>query len=145
MLTLTRSFASVTLLEGDSVIISCTPNIIEAVLFWSYNGTNLTRNTEGIMFTPTGLNHNLEIVNPSAGDSGLYACHSTIEDQPVNETIRVKVVAGNNNAYLLCPHTCTFISTCSYRCAWTQMSMYTQTNMIYVCLFDVAVLFSSLL
>ncbi|XP_065910282.1 uncharacterized protein [Dysidea avara] len=99
LLTLTRSFASVTLLEGDSVIISCTPNIIEAVLFWSYNGTNLTRNTEGIMFTPTGLNHNLEIVNPSAGDSGLYACHSTIEDQPVNETIRVKVVAACRNDF----------------------------------------------
>ena len=95
VLTLTRSFTSVTLLEGDSVTISCTPNIVEAVLFWSYNGTNLTLTTEGIMFTPKGLNHNLIIVNPTAGDSGQYACHSTIEDQPVVETISIFVVAGN--------------------------------------------------
>jgi len=95
VLTLTRSFTSVTLLEGDSVTISCTPNIVEAVLFWSYNGINLTLTTEGIEFTPTGLNHNLILFNPTAADTGQYACHSTIEDQPVTETISVRVVAGN--------------------------------------------------
>jgi len=63
-------------------------------LFWSYNGTNLSLTTEGIMFTPIGLNHNLIIVNPIADNSGEYGCHSTIEDQPVVETISVNVVAG---------------------------------------------------
>ena len=93
---LTRSFASVILLEGNTVTISCAPNITEAVLYWLYNnnGTNITGSTGRISLFPPGINHNLTIINPVVSDSGNYSCRSVIEDELVQESINVTIVAG---------------------------------------------------
>ena len=95
-LELTRSFVSVILLEGNSVTISCTPNITEAVLYWVYNdnGTNITESTGRISLSPPGINHNLTINNPVMSDSGIYFCRSVIEEQLVQESINVTIVPG---------------------------------------------------
>ena len=97
-LKLTRSFASVTLLEGNSITISCTPNITEAVLYWVYNdnGTNITESTGRIRLFPSVINHNLTIMNPVMSDSGIYFCRSVIEEQLVQESINVTIVPGMN-------------------------------------------------
>lgn len=95
-LELTRSFASVILLEGNSVTISCTPNITEAVLYWVYNdnGINITESIGRIRLFPTGINHNLTIMNPVTNDSGIYFCRSVIEEEVVQESINVTIVPG---------------------------------------------------
>ena len=95
-LKLTRSFTSVTLLEGNTITISCTPNITEAVLYWVYNdnGTNITESTARIQLSPPGINHNLTIVNPVTADSGTYFCRTVNEDLLVEDKINVSIVPG---------------------------------------------------
>ena len=93
---LTRSFASVTLLEGNTVTISCTPNVTDVVLFWVYNdnGTNITESTGRIHLSPTGINHELTIINPIMADSGIYFCRTDVEDLIVEQSINVTIVPG---------------------------------------------------
>ena len=97
-LMLTRSFASIILLEGNTVTISCTPNITEAVLYWVYNdnGTNITESTGKISLSPRGINHNLTIINPVMSDSGIYSCRSVIEELIVQDRINVTIVEGKH-------------------------------------------------
>jgi len=95
-LKLTRSFASVTLLEGNTVTISCSPNITDAVLYWVYNdnGINITESTARISLSPPGINHNLTIINPITADSGIYYCRAVVEDLLVQQSINVSIVPG---------------------------------------------------
>ena len=73
---LTRSFASVTLLEGSTVTLSCIPSVIETVLSWSHNGTNIDEDEN--TFSPVNLNHNLILDNTDVGDSGQYICRAIL-------------------------------------------------------------------
>ena len=101
-LRLTRSFTSVTLLEGNTVTISCSPNITEAVLFWVHNDreVNITESTGRIRLFPPGVNHNLTLINPVTADSGVYFCRSVIEDQLVEDNITVTIVPGMYMRYI---------------------------------------------
>jgi len=51
---------------------------------------------EDIAFSPTILNHNLNIGNTMESDSGVYICRAALEeeDMPVEQTITVTVVPG---------------------------------------------------
>ena len=93
---LTRSFASVTLLEGNTVTISCIPNVTDVVLFWVYNdnGTNITESTRRISLSPAGINHELTIIDPVMADSGIYYCRTDVEDLIVEQHINVTIVPG---------------------------------------------------
>ena len=93
-LTLTTSFSSVILLEGDTITLSCTPSIIEIVVLWTYNGKNITQR-ENILFTPPGLSHVLNITNVGITNSGIYNCHAAVHDgKPVDQNITVSVIGG---------------------------------------------------
>ena len=96
-----RSFASVTLLEGNTVTISCIPNVTDVVLYWVYNdnGTMIAESTGRIGLFPQGFNYELTITNPVMADSGIYYCRSNIEDLIVEQNITVSVVAGR---YCIC-------------------------------------------
>ena len=96
-----RSFASVTLLEGNTVTISCIPNVTDVVLYWVYNdnGTMIAESTGRIGLFPLGFNYELTITNPVMADSGIYYCRSNIEDLIVEQNITVSVVAGR---YCIC-------------------------------------------
>lgn len=111
-LKLTRSFTSVTLLEGNAVTISCSPNITEAVLFWVFNnsGVNITESTERISLFPPGINHNLTILNPVVADSGIYFCRSIIEEELVEQNISVTIVAGMKYLFIV------VFCICTYKC-----------------------------
>ena len=90
---LTRSFASVTLLEGNTVTLSCIPSVIEIVLSWSHNGTNVDED-EHTSFSPVNLNHNLILDNTDVDDSGQYICRAILDNEVVEQSITVTVVAG---------------------------------------------------
>ena len=94
---LRRSFASVTLLEGNTVTISCTPNVTDVVLYWVYNdnGTNITKSTGRISLSPAGINHNLTIIDPVMADSGIYYCRTDVEDLIVEQSINITIVPGS--------------------------------------------------
>ena len=92
-LNLTRSFASVTLLEGNKLNLSCTPSINKIVLSWTHNGTNVNED-ENITLLPVNLNHNLILDNTDVDDSGQYTCHAILDDEVVEQSITVTVVAG---------------------------------------------------
>ena len=90
---LTRSFTSVTLLEGSTVTLSCIPSVTETVLSWSRNGTNVNED-ENTSFSPVNLNHNLILDNTDVGDIGQYTCRAILDDEVVEQNINVTVVAG---------------------------------------------------
>ena len=90
---LRRSFASVTLLEGNTVTLSCIPSILETALSWAHNGKNVNED-ENISFSPLNRNHSLILNNASLNDSGVYTCHVALEDKVVEENISVIIVAG---------------------------------------------------
>ena len=90
---LTRSFASVTLLEGSTVTLSCIPSVIETVLSWRHNGT-IVNEDESTSFSPVNLNHNLILDNSDVRDSGQYTCRAVLDDEVVEQSITVTVVPG---------------------------------------------------
>ena len=94
-LVLRRSFASVTQLEGRTVTLSCIPSVIETVLSWSHNGTNVDED-ENTSFSPVNLNHNLILDNTDVGDSGQYICRAILDDEVVEQDITVTIVAGTD-------------------------------------------------
>ena len=109
---LTRSFASVTLLEGSAVTLSCIPSVIETVLSWSHNGTNINED-EQTSFSPVNLNHNLILDNTDVGDSGRYTCRAILDNEVVEQDITVTIVAGTYIRYIsTC--TCTNIHICMF-------------------------------
>ena len=91
-MTIETPFSSVTLLEGSTVTLSCTPSVIETVLSWTHNGTSVNENTS---FLPVNLNHNLTLHNTDVDDSGQYTCRAVLDDdEVVEQNITVTVVAG---------------------------------------------------
>ena len=89
-ISLTRSLSSVTLLEGTSVTISCTPSLQGVPLFWTHNGINITQ-TGGISLSPNG--HDLMFVDPTTSDSGDYLCHAS---SSIVEPITVNVLPSKS-------------------------------------------------
>ena len=94
VINLTRSFSSITLLEGNTITLSCAPSVMEVVLLWTHNGADVIQ-SDDISFSPLLLNHNLMIVNPRVEDSGVYTCRAAIEDILVEQNITVNVIPGN--------------------------------------------------
>ena len=93
-LILRRSFASVTQLEGRTVTLSCIPSVSETVLSWSHNGTNVDEDEN--TFSPVNLNHNLILDNTDVSDSGQYTCRAILDDEVVEQSITVTIVAGTD-------------------------------------------------
>ncbi|XP_065903440.1 uncharacterized protein [Dysidea avara] len=97
-ITLTRSFSSVTLLEEDTVTLSCAPSIMEVVLLWTHNEANVVIR-ENIAFIPPVLNHNLIIRNATTNDSGVYTCRVALGDQSITGNITLSVVEACDNNF----------------------------------------------
>ena len=93
-MTLTIEFASVTLLEGTMVTLSCIPSVIETVLSWTHNGVDLDED-ENTTFLPMNLNHKLILENTDVDDSGQYICRAMLDDDVIEGSITVTVVPGN--------------------------------------------------
>ena len=98
-LILTRSFASVTLLEGSTVTLSCNPSVIQTVLSWTHNGAQVNED-ENTSFLPVNLNHNLILDNTDVDDSGQYTCRAMLDDEVVEQDITVTIVAGTYACYI---------------------------------------------
>ena len=92
-MTLTTPFTSVTLLEGNTVTLSCSPSVIETVLSWTHNGTNFNED-ENTTFSPVNLNHNLILDNTDVDDSGQYICRAILDNEEVERSITVTVIPG---------------------------------------------------
>ena len=90
---LTRSFSSVTLLEGNTVTLSCIPSVIETVLSWTHNGA-VVNEDEDTTFSPMNLDHNLILDNTDVDDSGLYTCRAVLDNEIVEQNISLTVVPG---------------------------------------------------
>ena len=92
---LERSFQSVILLEGTRITLSCFPTLFpeEVPLNWTNNDIRINEDTNGITFSPRGLNHNLTIEAPTAADSGIYRC---IAAPTVNQNINVTVLESES-------------------------------------------------
>ena len=108
-LILTRSFTSVTLLEGNTVTLSCIPSVIETVLSWTHNGA-VVHEDEDTTFSPQNLNHNLILDNTDVDDSGQYICHAELDDETVKQSISVTVVPGT----YICIYLATYTHVCVY-------------------------------
>ena len=91
-LTVSRSFASVALLEGESVTISCLPSIMEVGFTWSHNGEDII--TRDIMFSPPFLNHSLTIKNTLRSHSGVYTCHAKAGELSADQNITITILPG---------------------------------------------------
>ena len=91
---ITRSFSSVTLLEGNTVTLSCIPSVIETVLSWTHNGEVINED-EDTIFLPMNLNHNLTLHSTVEDDSGLYSCRAQLDNEKVEQSITVTVVPGS--------------------------------------------------
>ena len=98
---ITRSFSSVTLLEGSTVTLSCIPSVIETVLSWTHDGAVINED-EDTTFSPLNLNHNIALHNTDVDDSGQYICHAEVDNELVEQSISVTVVPGT--VYM---HVCT--------------------------------------
>ena len=113
-LIVTRSYASVTLLEGNTVTLSCIPSVIETVLSWTHNGTNVNEDKD-TTFSPLNLNHNLILDNTDVDDSGQYTCSAVLDDEIVEQNINVTVVPGT----YLCTYVAKIISISAYLTVYT--------------------------
>ena len=92
---LTRSFSSIILLEGNTFNLSCTPSTMEVVVLWTHNGIRVLQKRD-VRFSPPNLNHTLTIENASECDSGIYTCFAISDDGSVlaGQTITVYVLLG---------------------------------------------------
>ena len=90
---LTRSYTSVTLLEGNTVTLSCIPSVMETVLSWTHNGA-VVNEDEDTTLSPMNLNHNLILHNTDVDDNGQYICRVVLDNEIVEESISVTVVPG---------------------------------------------------
>ena len=73
--------------------LSCIPSVIETVLSWMHNGA-VVNEDEDTTFSPIHLNHNLILDNTDVDDSGQYVCRVELDDETVEQSISVTVVAG---------------------------------------------------
>ena len=85
--------------------LSCIPSVIETVLSWTHNGTNVNEDKD-TTFSPSNLNHNLILDNTDADDSGQYTCRAVLDDEIVEQNINVTVVPGT----YLCTYVAIIIS-----------------------------------
>ena len=92
-LILTRSFSSVTQLEGNTVTLSCIPSVMETVLSWTHNETVVIED-EDTTYSPMNLNHNLILHNTDVDDSGQYICRAVLDSGIVEQNISVTIVPG---------------------------------------------------
>ncbi|XP_065903420.1 uncharacterized protein [Dysidea avara] len=94
-LTVTRSFTSVTILEGQSVTLSCSPSIMELAMTWIHNGTNIV--VDDITFSAS--NQNLIIRNALTTHSGVYTCIATADEISAKENISVNILPACENDF----------------------------------------------
>jgi len=94
---LTRSFSSVTLLEGDTFTLSCTPSIMDVVVLWTQNEIQVLQRRD-VRFSPSNLNHTLTIRNAKECDSGIYSCFGITGNGSVlaEQSTTVNVLLGMN-------------------------------------------------
>jgi len=67
---------------------------MEVVLLWFRDGVEVMERND-LIFFPRLVNHNLMISNPTVGDSGNYTCRAAVDDEVVEQSIAVNVIAGN--------------------------------------------------
>ena len=89
---ITSSFRSVTLLEGGTVTLSCTPSVMGTVLWWTHNGSVIQRNSV-MMLTSSTSNQN--ITNAGINASGIYTCRDAMDIPVLQQNITVTVLPGN--------------------------------------------------
>lgn len=88
-----RSFSSVTLLEGDSVTLTCTPSLDVIVVLWTHGSSNISQREDITYDTPI-LKHSLTIASTRLNDSGNYSCRVAIDDTNIKTFVIVKVIRG---------------------------------------------------
>ena len=85
--------------------LSCIPSVIETVLSWTHNRA-VVNEDEDTTFSPMNLNHNLILDNTDVDDSGRYICYVELDDEIVEQSINVTVVAGTVRTYV---SICTYV------------------------------------
>ena len=102
-ITITKSFSSVTLLEGSTLTLSCTPSMMNFTVLWASNGMSLMQR-RNIRFFPSRLSHTLTIENATVRDSGIYTCSAVSDNGRVilaGENITANVLLGIKSLCLL--------------------------------------------
>ena len=85
---------SVTILQGQSVTLSCIPTPDELRVIWTMNGV-IINNTDHTSLSPEHLHHTLTIKNPLLKDGGEYICYiADFTLLSINKTITLNVVPG---------------------------------------------------
>ena len=86
-----------TVFEGQTVHLECTPAIIVASIRWTLNSTDISPDDDNnnINLTPEGLHHQLVIGQSTVVDSGIYVCYiNTDVGRPALKTTTLTVVPG---------------------------------------------------
>jgi len=101
-LTLTRSFLSVILLEGDPVTLSCTPSMMGFAVLWTHNGMSVIQRAD-IRFSTLDLSSKLTIGKSKECDSGIYTCSAITDDGNVlvEQNITVNVLLGMKSCMIV--------------------------------------------
>ena len=89
-ITLTVSSRQITILQGDSISMSCIPSNLEIAIQWMFNGMEIA-DSSNYQLTPNVLNHYLTIPVLDVSDNGTYTCAVDIRDR-VEETITLIIV-----------------------------------------------------
>jgi len=91
-LIVSRSFRSITTLEGESVTLSCSSSIMQLPFTWLHNGEDIV--TGSVTFSPPVFNQNLIIKNALHFHSGVYTCIVTANGRTAEQNINVTIVPG---------------------------------------------------
>jgi len=86
-----------TVFEGQTVQIECTPAIGSALIRWTLDDTDISPDdgNNNINFMPEGLHHQLIIGQPTVVDSGVYVCYvNTDVGRPALKTTTLTVIPG---------------------------------------------------
>ena len=97
-MTVETKYSGITILQGDSVTLSCTPTKLDIPLQWSYDGNNIS-NSAHFQLTPSFLNHDLIISHATESDSGNYVCAFKLKDKVVDQQTIVLTVVPSKYGY----------------------------------------------